>query len=498
MSMLKRNALLPMVLALFVAGCAVGPDFHSPESPEIKSYSAELSELKVETSLVQTRTKESATIPQLWWQLFESKELEALVELALQQSPTLAAAKAKLVATQETFNADHSSIFFPSVDASLNSSRQKISGATFGNAGNGSLFTVHNASVDVSYNIDLFGGGSRFLEYGLAQVEFEQYQLEAAKITLATNIVTAAINEASLRQQIKAMQQIIDAEAEQLAVTEKQYGIGVIAKVDLLSQRTSLAQRRTQLPALQKAVAQTRHQIATLTGRLPGEVNLPQFNLTGLTLPREIPLTLPSTLTRQRADVRAAEAMLHQASAQVGVATSNLYPNISLSGSYGTEAVKFTDLFSAGTAVWGLGAGILQPLFRGGELHARKRAAVAKYEQAAAEYRQSVLSAFQDVADALLALEMDGKQLQLEIESEKMASETLELVNLQHKHGAVSSLTLLNAQQQYQQSRISLIQARATLYADTAALMYALGGGWWNLDSDEATQTDKKNLEKQL
>lgn len=479
-----------------ISGCAVGPDFATPASPEVSKYSNELPDAASATASEQPLLQQSASIPAMWWQLFESEELEQLVALGLQQSPTLAAAKARLKAAKETFSADHSSILFPAVDAGLNSSRQKISGAAFGNAGNGSLFSVHNASVDVSYSLDLFGGGRRYLEFGLAQVEFESYQLEAAKNTLATNIVTAAISEASLRQQISALQEIITAEEEQLKVAELQLEIGVMARADLLSQRTAMAQRRTQLPALQKALAQTRHQLATLTGRLPGEAELPQFSFDTLTMPMAIPLTLPSTLTRQRPDVRAAEAALHQASVQVGIATANLYPNIGLSGSYGTEAVKFADLFSAGTAIWGLGAGVLQPLFRGGELHARKRAAVAKYEQAAAEYRGSVLAAFQDVADALLAIEMDGRQLQLQKQSEQMASETLKLVNLQHEQGAVSFLTLLNAQQQYQQARISLIQARATLYADSAALMYALGGGWWN--SQEQDQTVEMKAEKQL
>ncbi|ATX79235.1 efflux transporter, outer membrane factor (OMF) lipoprotein, NodT family [Mariprofundus aestuarium] len=498
MRAMPRNVFTPVVLSLMISGCAVGPDFSSPEAPKVTAYSNEYPEGEPAGTSAQPKLKEAESIPALWWQLFESEELEQLVALGLQQSPTLAAAKARLKATEETFSADQSSILFPAVDASLNSSRQKISGATFGNVGNGSLFTVHNASVGVSYSLDLFGGGQRYLEYGLAQVEFERFQMQAARITLASNIVTTAINEASLRQQIIALQEIITAEEEQLKVAELQFEIGVMAKADLLSQRTAMAQARTQLPALQKALAQSRHQLATLTGRLPGEVTLPQFKLGALTMPQEIPLTLPSKLTRQRPDVRAAEAALHQASAQVGIATANLYPNINLSGSYGTEAVKFGGLFTAGTTIWGLGAGVLQPLFRGGELHARKRAAVAKFEQAAAEYRASVLGAFQDVADALLALEMDGRQLELQKQSEQMASETLKLVNLQHEQGAVSFLTLLNAQQQYQQSRISLIQARATLYADTAALMHALGGGWWNPQGDHSAQTDKNNSEKQL
>jgi len=477
-----------MPLLLMLAGCAVGPDFKTPASPVIDRYSNELSEQgsspehssSEQPSSEQPELHESDTIPADWWTLFESKKLEQMVRQGLDNSPGLVAARARLKAAQESLNADTSSLFLPAVDVNLTSRRQKISGATFGRPGNGSLFTVHNASVDVSYSLDLFGGGRRYLEYGEARVEFEALQLQAARITLSTNIVTAAINEASLREQLFALKEIIQAESEQLQLTEKKFEIGVIAKIDLLNQQTSLAQTRTQLPTLQKALAQTRHQLAVLTGSLPGQVKLPRFTLSELILPHAIPLTLPSRLTRQRPDVRAAEAQLHQASAQVGVATANLYPNINLSASYASEAVKLTDLLSAGTAVWGLGAGLVQPLFRGGELRARKRAAEATFDQVAAQYRERVLTAFQDVADALLALDMDGRRLELEKQSEAMASETLKLVRLQHKHGAVDYLDLLNAQRQYQQSRINRIQARAMLYSDTAALMYALGGGWWN------------------
>lgn len=480
-----------ILTAMALSACAVGPDFKSPDTPHIEHYSNNVSNNSNNRSRSQPELKYGATIPAEWWQLFESEKLQQLVMLGLSNSPSLAAAKSRLIATQETLSANTSSLLFPAVDAKLDSNRQKISGAAFGNAGNGSLFTVHNASVNVSYSIDLFGGGRRFLEYGEAQVEYDALQLQAARITLLSNIVTSVISEASLREQIAAFQEIITAEEGQLALTRKQFDIGVIAKTDLLSQQTSLAQTRTQLPLLQKSLAQTRHQLATLTGKLPGEAELPEFNLSELVLPHEIPVTLPSSLTRQRPDVRAAEALLHQANAQVGVATANLYPNINLSGSYATEAVKFTDLFSAGTAVWGLGAGLIQPLFRGGELQARKRAAEASLNQAAAQYRQSVLAAFQDVADALTALKHDSRKLDLEKQAESHAAETLKLVRLQHKHGAVNYLDLLNAQRQYQQSRINRIQARAMLYTDTTTLMYALGGGWWNQNSPESTTVEK-------
>jgi NodT family efflux transporter outer membrane factor (OMF) lipoprotein len=480
------------LFSLMLSGCAmVGPDFKAPEAPQVAAYSGE-AELKPTEETPQLVVQD--TLPQQWWQLFQSDTLSQLVRQGLENSPTMTAAEAKLRASQETLQADTGNLLYPKIDATLDTSRQRISGATFGNSGNDSVFNVHNASVKVNYDIDPFGGSRRYLEYQQAVIDYDALQLEAARITLATNIVTTALTEASLREQIKAMNAIISDETDVLEVVEKQFVIGVIPKADLLSQRASLAAERTQLPALQKALAQTRHQLATLSGSLPSDSDaLPQLKLDTLTMPREVPVTLPSTLTRRRPDVRAAEALLHQASAQVGVATTALYPKLTLSAAYGTESAKLSDLFSAGSAVWGIAAGLTQPIFRAGELKARKRAARANYDRAAALYRQQVLEAFREVADALLAIEMDGRQLTLEKEAEQLAIETLALVREQYKQGAVSYLALLDAQRRHQQTRISFIKARVALYNDTAALMYALGGGW-----DSGTNTPKTSAETSI
>jgi NodT family efflux transporter outer membrane factor (OMF) lipoprotein len=471
----RIRMLFPVSLSFLLAACSVGPVFKSPEAPQVTSYSTELSS---EQALEQLNLVHKKDIPAQWWRLFESEALNALIQQALDNNPTLEAAKASLRASKETLEAETSSLLFPAIDASATSSRQQISGTAFG--GRSSIFTLHNASVDVSYSIDLFGSNSSFLESEKAKVEFESFQLEAAYLTLTSNIATTAIAEASIRAQLVATNEIIAAEEEQLRVAEQQFELGVIAKADLLSQRTSVARSRTQGPPLQKALAQSRHQLAILLGQLPGESELPEFDLKSLHMPKEIPLTLPSTLTRQRPDIRAAEALLHQASAQIGVATANLYPKITLSGSYGSEATKISDLFSSGSSVWNLGAGVLQPVFRAGELRARKRAAIASYEQAQAQYKETVLLAFRHVADVLLALQTDMDNLGLQKESMNLSAQTLQLVELQFKEGAVSYLSLLNAQTLYQQSRIAHIQARFSLYADTAALFQALGGGWWN------------------
>ncbi len=485
------------LLPIFLSGCAmVGPDFKTPDAPQLDSFTGEITTTSADET---PRLIVQETLPQQWWQLYQSEALSQLVTQGLENSPTLVAARAKLKASQETISADTGSILYPNIDFKLDSSRQKISGATFGDTGNANTFSVHSASLELNYTIDPFGGGQRYLEYDQSLVDYESFQLEAAKLTLTTNIVTAALNEASLREQIAAMNAIIADEEDVLSVVEKQFVIGVIPKADLLSQRASVAQARTQLPALEKALAQTRHQLATLTGKLPPGVNtLPQVELNALTLPAELPVTLPSTLTQRRPDVRAAEEVLHQMSAKVGVAATALYPKLELNAHLGSETTKFSDLFSAGSTIWGIAAGLTQPIFRAGELRAKKRAALANYDHAAALYRQQVLVAFQDVADALLALEMDGRQLTLQKEAEKLSAETLHLVREQYKHGAVSYLAMLDAQRRYQQSRINLIKARTALYNDTAALMYALGGGWEsvNTNSTNSTQTSTQNTGK--
>jgi NodT family efflux transporter outer membrane factor (OMF) lipoprotein len=269
---------------------------------------------------------------------------------------------------------------------------------------------------------------------------------------------------------------------------EQQFRLGGVSLPDLLAQKAQLAQTRAVLPPLEKELSQTGHQLAVLTGRLPSEAKLPDFDLDGLKLPRELPVSLPSELVRQRPDIRAAEALLHAASAQVGVATANLYPQVTLSGSFGSVATKAGDLFASGMDVWSLGAGVLQPVFHGGELTARRRAAVAAYDAASAQYRETVLQAFQNVADVLRALDADALALKAQAEAEAAARDSRDITGKQFSLGAVSYLTLLDSERQYQQARIALVQVQAVRYADTAALFQALGGGWWN----RQTQGDAK------
>jgi len=466
--------ILPLLL---FAGCAVGPDFSAPTPPKVGAYTTQSVS---ETAAHQPGLNRGGDIPQRWWSLYRSQKLDRMIRLGLKDSPNVAAARATLRSSQEDYASQSGTILYPTVDGNVRSDRQKVSGVTFGQSG-GFIYTLHNASVDVSYSLDPFGGGRRYLESLRAQVDYQGYQLEASHLALTANIVTSAISEASLRGQLKALQDIVESEKHQMKIVERQWTLGVVTETDVLAQRAALAQSQTQLPPLEKQLAQMKHHLSVLVGHFPGETGMPQFTLADLHLPQNLPLSLPSGLVRQRPDIRVAEAQLHQASAQVGVATANLYPSITISASYGRQAVKFTDLLNGPAGgVWAIGASLLQPLFHGGELTARRRQALASFDAARAQYRQAVLVAFQNVADVLLALQSDARSLELQEKAESLSAQTLKLVQRQFDLGAASYLPLLNAQQQFRQSHIGVVQARATLMADTAALFQAMGGGWWH------------------
>jgi len=492
MNCLTRYGILiaPALFVAVVAGCAVGPDFEQPEAPKTDSYTA--TPLPRETAATPGRAGAAQSfvtgeeIPAQWWTLFHSEPLDRLIRQALVDSPSLEVAQARLRQAQENLNAEVG-VVSPSVDAKLSAERQRFSFAAIGQPQVPSTtFNLYNASVGVNYTFDFGGGWRRELEAMRAQVDYQSFQLEAAHLALSANIVTAAIREASLRAQTRALQEIEALQQKELELMESQFKLGGAKRTDVLAQRAQLAEVRVTLLPLEKELAQTRHLLAVLAGKLPSAADLPDFTLETLELPPHLPVSLPSTLVRQRPDIRAAEALLHQASAQVGVATANLYPRITLSGSYGSLANNSADLLDPAFGVWNVGASLLQPLFHGGELTARRRAAIAAYDQTAAQYRDTVLHAFQNVADVLRALDVDARALKAQAEAEAVARETLDLTHKEFTLGAANYLSLLNAQRQYQQARISLVQSQSLRYADTAALFQALGGGWWNRPAPDA------------
>ncbi len=328
--------------------------------------------------------------------------------------------------------------------------------------------------------MDIFGGIRRQIEASEAQLNYQQYVVEATYLTLTSNIVTTAITEASIRAQIQATEELISAQAAILEITKKKFILGGASKLDILAQETQLAQTEASLPPLQNSLAKTRHALSVLVGELPSKSCLPSFNLNDLHLPTELPVSLPSSFVCQRPDIRASEALLHAASAQIGVATANLLPQITLTGNVSLISNMWDTFFDYKSFIWSAMASLTQPIFQGGALIAQRDSAIAAFEQAFAQYRQTVLQAFQNVADTLRALEIDAHQLQIQTMAEEASLNTLTLTKTQYILGAVSYLNLLDADRQYHQARIGRIQAQAARYADTAALFQALGGGWWN------------------
>ena len=492
-----KHMLIVMFTGCTLTACAVGPDFHVPPAPVTRTYTA--SPLAAETVTAPItggsiqRFVSGQDIPNQWWMLFHCKSLDSLIRQALADSPTLAAAQAALRQAEENRRAQLGALY-PSVDGNFSANRQQFTGVSFGQPNSPeSIFTIYNASVSVSYVLDLFGATRRGLEELQAQVDYQHYLLEGSYLTLSANIVTNTVQEASLRARIRATREILDAEVQQLNLVERRFQLGGASRSDVLIQQAQLAQTRTTLPPLEKLLAQNRHQLAVLVGKLPGDaLVMPEFELEDLSLPVELPVSLPSALVRQRPDIRASEELLHSACAGVGIATANLFPQLTITGNYGSESTTITGIFSSGTNIWSIGAGLLQPIFRGGALTARRRAAIAAYDQAEAQYRETVLQAFQNVADVLRALELDARTLKAQADAEATARDSLNVTMEQFRLGAVSYLSLLNAQQQYQQTRISLAQAQAARFADTAALFQALGGGWWNRESNADTVTTLK------
>jgi NodT family efflux transporter outer membrane factor (OMF) lipoprotein len=474
--------------ATMLCGCAVGPDFHAPGAPPADHYVAgapvrQTAGAAGEAGQAQTLVVDQ-DIPAQWWSLFHSRSLDALVRTALHDSPTIEAAAATLRAAQEGYVAQRGALF-PKADAQFQAQREAAPGAAFGLPQLGtSTFTLFDAGVNVSYNFDVFGATRRALEAAAAQSEYQRWELEAARLTLAGNIVTTAITAASLNDQIAATNEILASEREQLRIVARQRDAGAAAQVDVLTQQAQVSQLEATLPGLQKALAQAGHRLAVLSGHSPDHATTAGLTLAALTLPTQLPLSLPAKLVRQRPDVRASESQLHQASAQAGVATANMYPQLTLSGAIASETTSITDLFGPGTAAWNIGGTLMQPLFHGAELRARRRQAFAELDAAAAQYRGTVLAALQDVADTLRALEADALALRAQVQAEADAHDSLEITRRQFQAGGTSYVNLLIAQRQYAQARLTRIQGQMARLTDTAALLQSLGGGWWNRGPD--------------
>lgn len=479
---------------LLVAGCAVGPDFERPSAPNVSGYTPET--LPAETASADGASGEAQRfvqgldIPGEWWTLFHSEPLNALVRRSLKANPDLQAAEAALRVAKENVYAQEGA-YYPNISANSSASRQKVANDVSSPASSGATYvSLYSASVNVTYSLDVFGGTRRQTESFEAQAEAQRFQLEAAYLTLTSNVVGAAVQEASLRGQIAAEEKIVAIETEMLDLLHRQHDLGQAAEADVTAQEAALEQAQQTLPPLRLQLAVQRNLLTALSGNFPSDAPIETFKLSDLQLPKSLPVSLPSKLVEQRPDIRAAEANLHAASAQIGVAVANRLPDISLSASDGSIAEKFGQLFTPGTGIWSLAGSLTQPLFDGGTLLHTQRAAEAAYDEAAAQYRSTVLSAFQNVADALRALQFDAENLKIAAASERTAAKSLNFARARQKLGDISHFDLLNAEQTYQQALVMLAQAQANRYADTTALFQALGGGWWNRKDDAAVAED--------
>ncbi len=473
-----------LVYGGLAAACAVGPEFHRPVAPQLHGYAAAPVSATASADTAggeAQRFDARRDIPAQWWTAFQSRQIDQLVATALAANPDLQAAQAALRAALETAAAQRGA-YFPTVSAALSSDREQNAVGTLAPTLNSGapIFTLHTAQVDVAYTPDLFGANRRQVEALLASAEAQRFQMEATYLTLASNVIVAAITQASVNTQLVTTRAIVAGERESLEILRKQYQLGSISSAQVSAQEATLAQTEATLPALQQQLAQQHDLLAQLSGTFPSELADDGLDLSMLSLPQALPLSLPARLIEQRPDVRAAEAALHAATAQVGVAIANMLPDISLTANAGTTAVRLGELMGPGTRFWSLGASLSQTLFAGGTLVHRKRAAVASMDQAAALYRSTVLQAFREVADTLAALQSDAIALEAQAHAERAAGQSLAIVRQNLALGSASYLELLDAERVQQQAAAALAQAHAARLSDTVAMFQALGGGWWN------------------
>ncbi len=472
------------MVCLLMGGCAVGPNFKRPAAPAVTSYTDQpLSTTVTRTNVAGGEAQHFVPGGDLagdWWTLFHSEPLNELIAESLTNNPDLKAAQAALSVARENVLAQRG-VYYPNVSASFSASRQKqsdlISPTPNANIFQYNLFTPQ---VSVSYSPDVFGLNRRTVESVRAQEENVRFQMIAAYTTLTANVVVTAIQSAAVQAQIDATRQLVELNSNMVEILRYQYKKGYAGRLDVVAQESQLAQVVATLPPLLKQSAQLRDLLAVLAGRFPNQSPAEKFELSSLQLPVEIPVSLPSQLVAQRPDVLQAEANLHAASAQIGIAIANRLPNLTLTADAGSTALSIDKLFSSGTGFWGLGAAATAPLFQGGTLLHQERAAKAAYVQAAEQYRSTVLTAFQNVADTLTALEADAEGLKAAANAADDARETLALSQRQWHDGYLGYLALLSAEQADQQAQINLVQAQASRFADTAALFQALGGGWWH------------------
>jgi NodT family efflux transporter outer membrane factor (OMF) lipoprotein len=458
----------------------VGPDFVRPDTPKVNRYTRTTVPTQTISADGQVQHFENgAQLVANWWKLFNSTQLDVVVKEGLNNNPGVQAAQASLRQSMESLQAGYG-IFYPQVSMDFNATRQEFSPARFGSSSSSSIFNLVTLSASVSYALDIFGGERRAIEGLQSQVDLQRATVQATYLALSGNIVNTVIARAAYREEISVTEQMIALQQEQILIAQKQVQAGTIPYANVLVLKGQLTALEATLPALRQKLAQTEHLLATLSGRFSAQWTPPQVDLADIVLPQNLPVSLPSALVRQRPDILAAEASLHGASANIGVATAALFPSFTLNGSFGQNNSAMNNLFQRNASFWSLGPDVSMPLFNGGTLLSERAAARAGYQQALANYRQTVLSAFAQVADALRGLAHDAEVLQAESQSLETAKESLGLTQTNYRAGLVNYPQILIATVQYQQAKLNFLQAQAQRLQDTTAIFVALGGGWWN------------------
>jgi NodT family efflux transporter outer membrane factor (OMF) lipoprotein len=477
-SVLHRGSLV--AIAALLGACAVGPDFVRPASPAVDRYTREtLPARTVEADGRSQRFASDMAIEADWWRRFKSAQLNAIVQQSVANNPTLQAAEASLRQSQDNLRAGHG-VFYPQVEAGLDGRRECTAPSQQGLSSSGTLFSLVTLSGTISYALDVFGGQRRTVEGLRAQTDYERYESKAAYLTLTANVVNTVIARAAYAAQIRTAEQLIELEIQQLHATEAQVHAGTISYASVLSVRSLIAANQASLAPLAQKASEAEHLLAMLEGVTPAETALPAIELSELALPADLPVSVPSDLVRARPDILAAEAQLHLASANIGVATAAMFPSISLSGSYGAAAASLAKLSAGESRFWSIGPSATIPVFEGGRLWFGRQAAVDAYQQSQAGYRAVVLGAFAQVADFLNAVEHDAEALQAQVDALHAAAETLQLLQVNFQAGLVAYLEVLTADVQFHLARIAYLQAVAQRHQDTVGLFVALGGGGWN------------------
>ena len=476
----RARWLVSAIIVALIGGCAVGPDFKAPDTPGVKGYTED-GMPKTQVPNAQEEQQSFVLGKRIsgdWWQLFHDQRLDDIVQQAIAGNQTIVATRASLAQAHQAI-IQVGGALYPQIDLGAGYARQQVSAAQLGIPGKTPAFNLFTVGPIVSYSLDPFGGNRRRVEQEGALAEYQGYQLDAAYLTLTGNAVTQALNIASGREQIKAVEQIIADDEENLRLVQAELKAGEARQLDVETQSSQLDADRTLLPPISQQISVARHALSILLGRLPAEWVPPDFDLSEFTLPPELPVTLPSDLVRQRPDFLASEAQLHAASAAIGVATAQLYPNINLSASFAQEALATSTLFNPASSVFAVGAQLLAPVFHGGALVAQKRGAVDAFDAALANYKQAVLTGFGQVADVMQALTHDAQLLEAQRRALQSAEESLRLTRTTYQYGNVGVLQVLEAQRLTEQARLGYVRAKAQRYLDTVQFFTAMGG-WWN------------------